>query len=394
MKLSDELKQEISGLKDKIENFQREGKYKDALQLADELNKKYDQLKIEMAKEKATFENFLKGDIYQITPNGEVKKSRPQFRSGVEGEEYAQKFFNAFRRKFQDSTGYLREGAPTQGGYLLPTEFGDQIISKLENENVMRQICTVLQTEANHEVIIQTSPPVAAWTGEGQTINLTTEEFGKITLGAHKLAAAISVTNELLADSVYDLSAHITEEFAKALGMEEEKSFLTGDGVGKPEGLITTLSADSDCYLMTVNTYIDANDLIKLQYSLPRQYRRNACWLTNEVEFAEIRKLKDEYGRFIWEPSLSAGEPPRLLGSPIYASPYIPHQQEGGENSSIVLFYGDFKRAYYIAERGQRTVKALRELNALQDMTSFLMIERIDGKVIDKNAIKGLKIGT
>ena len=392
MKISDEIRKEIGELKNQIETLQKEEKYKDALHLADKLNNKYDQLKIEVAKEKAELENFLKGDIYKITPNGSME-NRLSFRSGVDGEEYKKQFFNAFRRKFQDSTTYLREGVPAQGGYLVPTEFGDQIVSKLENENIMRQICTVVQTEANHEVVIQTVPPSAAWTAEGQNINLTTEEFDKITLGAHKLAAAVSVTNELLADSIYDLSAHITEEFAKALAAEEEKAFFVGDGQGQPTGIITTLSADSDCYLMTTDSYIRADDLIRLQYSLPRQYRRNACWLTNDVEFAEIRRIKTDDGHFIWEPSLSSEEPPRLLGSPIYSSPYIPYQRQGGENSSIVLLYGDFKRGYYIAERGQRTVKALRELNALQDMTSFLMIERIDGKVIDKNAVKGLKIG-
>lgn len=383
MKVSDEIKKEISTLKNQIEDLQKEEKYKDALKLAEEMDKKLDQLKIELAKEKATFENFLKGPKMQVGGTPTDTKNY-----GVEGEEYKQQFLNSFRRKFQNDTSYLRESSNPHGGYLLPTEFGAEIVSKLANENVMRQICNVFTTSNNHQVAVVSSPPSASWVSEGQMIDLTIEEFSQITLGAHKLAAAISVSNEMLADSFYNLEEHITTEFAKALGAEEEKAFIVGDGNGQPLGVLTSVAADSDCYLTTPETYLDARYLINLQYSLERQYRRNACWLTNDTEMAQIRQLKDEYGHFLWQPALTEGEPARLLGSPIYSSPYVP-----SDGNKPLILYGDFSR-YYIAERGQRAIKALREIHALQDLTTFLMIERVDGKLIDKNAIKGLKITT
>lgn len=386
MKKSDEIKKAIDAKRTEIDNLQKEGKFKDALKQVDELNNLMDSLKIEVAKEEADFRDFLKS----ASPLEDTIS--PKYQGGVIGDEYRKEFFNQIRTNFRTAQNYLREASPTKGGYLVPSEFHNEIVSKLENENVMRQIATVVTTNNDHQVAITTSSPTASWISEGQTINLTTEEFNRVTLEAHKLATAVNVTNELLADSFYNIEQHLLTEFSKAIGAKEEEAFLIGNGTTEPEGIVTTLSADSDSYLMTLDGFISADDLIKLQYSLPRQYRKNAVWLTNDTEYREIRRLKDEEGRFIWQPSLIEEEPPKLLGSPIYSSPYISQPEQGGVNSSIVLFYGDFKRFYYIAQRGELVFKPLREINALSDITSFLMIERVDGRIIDRAAVRGLKL--
>lgn len=371
MTKTDELRKAMAAKKTEIENLRDSGNLKDAAQLAEELKTLNQQFQVEKALEDSKFENFL--------------KHKELVGGGIANESH-RKFSNALRNNFRNSDSYLRESVSIKGGYLVPTELDAEILSKLENENVMRQICRVIQTEANHQVAVVSSPPSASWVSEGQAIDLTDEDFAQYTLKAHKLAAAINITNELLADSFYDITTHVIGEFAKALGAAEEQAFIVGDGNGQPTGILTTIAADTDCYIETVDSFITTEDLINLQYSVERQYRRNACWLTSDSTLATIRKLQTTEGHFLWEPSLTAEEPPRLLGAPVYSSPYVP-----SEGDKPVILYGDFSK-YFIADRGTTTVKILSELNALSDITTILAIRRVDGLLVDKAAVRGLKI--
>ena len=110
--------------------------------------------------------------------------------------------------------------------------------------------------------------------------------------------------------------------------------------------------------------------------------------MINDESLAQIRKLQDSTKNFLWQPSLQESEPPRLLGDPVYSSPFMPTPQSG----NIAILYGDFKNYFVIGERGSRVVKPLRELYAMSDLTAFLMIERVDAVLTDTNAVKGLYV--
>ena len=278
---------------------------------------------------------------------------------GIAGNEYRKAFLNQVRTGFKTAQNYLQiADPPSQGGYLVPTEFDNAIQSELENENVMRQIGRVIQTQSEHKICLVATKPNAAWVAEGQSINLSTETFAQISLSAFKLAIGLSISNELLQDSYYDLEAHLSNEFGKAIARAEEEAFITGTGQGQPTGILYTIAADSSRYINTTATgTISADDLITLQYSLPRPYRKNACWLMSDETVAKIRKLKDSTQNFIWQPSLTDSEPPKLLGAPVYTSPYMP----AASSSNIPVLFGDFSY-FVIGERGQKIFKPLREL--------------------------------
>ena len=381
-----ELRKEISAKKTVIENLQRAGKTTEALKEADEINHLVDSLQIEEAKEKADFENFLKNpkvpagitlDSVGITP-------AQKYQGGVIGDEYHENFFNSLRKSFEIKNEYLRESVQTKGGYLVPAQFGNEILSKLTDENILRQITTVVQTDSNTELKIVATPPTASWISEGSQIPFTDETFSQITLNAFKLGASIRVSNELLADSFYDLQGHIATEFSKALAAEEERTFIEGNGVTEPQGILTALDGTDNIS----PPGLSADALIHFSYRLERPYRRNASWLMNDSTFAQILSLKDGDGRFLVQNAIIDGEPPKLLGKPVFLSPYVPTVTIESKVYAQIIF-GDFSK-YDIAERGTRIVKALRELYAMSDLTAFLMIERIDGKVIDTNAFKVL----
>lgn len=392
MRRIDELKQQITAKRAEVENLYQAKQISEAATAADELNALLDEQKIAQAKKNADIASINPRDYTIIDgASGHVISygGRKAYHVGVDGYEYQQNFLNAVRHKFKDSsTGDLYEGTPAMGGYLVPSEFAREILSRLEDENILRKIGTTIQTSSEHKIPVVATPPTASWFAERQLITPTDETFDQLTLGAYKLAATISVSNELLADSYYDLGAHLTTEFSKAMARAEEDAFLTGDGNGKPAGILPAITTDSTCYVtgaFTSDTYVD--DLVKLQYSVARPYRRNASWLISEELIQTLRKATDTTGRFLWQDSLADGEPPRLLGNAVYTSPFMPTATAG----KVPILYGDFSY-YQIAERGTRTMKALREVRAMEDMTVFMMIERVDGLLVDKTAVKGMKL--
>ena len=305
---------------------------------------------------------------------------------GVSGAEYRKNFFDALRTGFKKAVD-LAESPLQQGGYLLPQEMHDELITALTQENVLRQISRVVQTANDRRLVIQATPPTAQFVSEGQQITLSSETFDQKILGAFKIAAGVSVTNELLVDSFYNIEEHLRIEFSKAIGAVEESAFLNGAGVNEPLGILPQMQADTSTTITTTGASIAADDIISLAHKLKRPYRKNACWLMNDSTLAAVRKLKDNNQAFMWQVGLAAGEPPTLLGYPVYTSEYLPEISSG----NIAVLFGDFQK-FIIGQRGELIFRPLHELKALSDESAFLLIERIDGVVSDAQAICGLKI--
>ena len=111
------------------------------------------------------------------------------------------------------------------------------------------------------------------------------------------------------------------------------------------------------------------------------------AFLVNDQTLASIRKLKDNNGAYLWQPSYQMGEPDRLLGYPVHTSAYMPAAAAG----KIALAFGDY--AYYnIGDRGTRSLQELKELFAGNGMVAYLMKERVDGKLVLAEAVQLLKI--
>lgn len=122
-------------------------------------------------------------------------------------------------------------------------------------------------------------------------------------------------------------------------------------------------------------------------YALKSPYRRNAKFLMNDATVSMIRKLKDKNDAYLWQPSLQAGEPDRLLGYELYTSPYVPVAAAG----ALTIAFGDFKN-YWIGDRAGRTVQRLNELYATNGQIGYVATERVDGKVILPEGIQLLKM--
>lgn len=309
-----------------------------------------------------------------------------KIRTGRASDEYKKDFLNVLRGKPQ-IYNVMQESIDADGGFLVPEEFENQIVTALEENNVIRSIAKTITTAAERKIPIAATHSVAQWTPENGAYAESNPTFGQKTIDAFKLTDLVKVSTELLQDSMFNLESYISSEFARAFGIAEEQAFCTGTGVGQPTGIFTENGGEVGITLSSASN-ITCDNIIELVHSLKSPYRRNAVFLMNDSTVSMLRKLKDTNGAYLWQPSLQAGQPDRLLGYPLYTSPYVPTVKA----AAMPIAFGDFSN-YWIADRMGRSIQRLNELYAGNGQVGFIATERVDAKVILSEGIKLLQMG-
>lgn len=312
--------------------------------------------------------------------NKPYKGEQSEKKSGRATDEYKDAMISAMRSNFRNISNVLQEGVDADGGYLVPEEYDSRLIDVLEEENIMRSLATTITTSGQHKINIAATKPAAAWIEEGGALSFGDATFDQIYLDAYKLHVAIKVTEELLYDNAFNLENYIITQFGKALGNAEEDAFLNGDGKGKPIGIFDSKGGGN--VLGTLTAAIKSDDMLDLVYGLKRPYRKSSSFIMNDSTLALLRKLKDNNGAYIWQPSYKEGEPDRVLGYAVNTSPYAP---------TNAIAFGDYSY-YNIGDRGSRSFAELRELFAGNGMVGFVAKERVDGKLILPEAVQILKL--
>lgn len=300
---------------------------------------------------------------------------------------------NAFWRMVRNRGGHLlvqnalQIGEDSEGGYLCPDEYERTLVKALEEENRLRSLCTIIRTESgDRKIPIVASHGTASWVDEEGVIPESDDVFGQISLGAHKLATMIKVSDELLQDSVFDIESYIAAEFARRIGAAEEDAFINGDGSGKPYGLLHATNG-AGVGITTAGAAFTSDEILDLIHSVKAGYRKNAKFLLNDSSIKALRKLKDGNGQYMWQPGLKEGQPDRLLSHELITSAYMP---EIGAGAKPILF-GDFK-SYWIADRQGRTFQRLNELYAATGQVGFRATQRVDGRLVQTEGLKCLQI--
>ena len=346
----------------------------------------------DLGKEIARLERQEALDRELAMPTSKPITDRPDAADGRTGratDEYRASFWDIMRSKapMPQVVDALRIGADTEGGYLVPDEYEHTLVQALQEENIFRSLAHIIRTASGERKIpVVSSKGTASWIEEGGAFPESDDAFGQVTIGAYKLGTTIKVSEELLNDSVFDLESYIAREFARRIGAKEEEAFFSGDGAGKPLGVLADKGGAEVGVTAASATAITADELLDLYYSLFSPYRKKAVWVVNDSTIKAIRKLKDNNGQYLWQPGLIANAPDTILGRPVRTSAFMPSIAAGAKS----ILFGDFNY-YWIADRQGRTFKRLNELYATTGQVGFLASQRVDGKLILPEALKVLK---
>jgi len=298
-------------------------------------------------------------------------EDEPVSKTGRGGNGYAKNFWNAMRSKSvsHEVLNALQVGTDSEGGYLVPDEYERTLIEALEDQNIFRQLAHVIHTSSgDRKIPVVASKGTASWIDEEAQYPESDDAFGQVSIGAYKLATMIKISEELLNDSVFDMPAYIAKEFARRIGAAEEEAFFTGNGTGKPLGILAATGGAETGVTAAAVDKITMDEVIDLFYSLRAPYRRNAVFIMNDATVKALRKLKDGQGQYLWQPSITAGTPDTILNRPVYTSGFMPTLATGNKT----ILFGDLGY-YWVADREGRSFKRLNELYAPTGQVGFLV---------------------
>lgn len=300
--------------------------------------------------------------------------------------EYKEAFLNLLR-KGKNNIGpqfanALQVGTAAEGGNLVPTELEARLVEILIDWNDFRPLVTTITTGSDRDIPTEATTGAAAWTAEEAAYNESDGSYGLVTLSSHKLTRIIKVSEELVQDSIFDLMEHLAVQFGKAFALAEETAFVAGTNSGQPNGFNTAAATGKTAASATAVT---GDELIDLQHSVSRPYRRQGRWVMSDTTLSAIRKLKDGQSQYLWQPGLALGANDMLLGNPVVASPAMPEMTTGLD----AITFGDLS-GYWIADRVGRQVQVLNELYAANGQVGYRMYERLDGDLVDTAALRNL----
>jgi HK97 family phage major capsid protein len=283
----------------------------------------------------------------------------------------------------------LHSGSDTQGGYLVPLEYVQEIIANIVEFSPLRQICTARSTTRQGvQVPKKTGTASASWVEDlGTRTETTNPSFGMFELKSHEMYAMTKVAKTELEDAVFDLEAFLRADFAEQFGVLEGAGFVSGSGVGRPEGVLTNSSITS------VNSghasEIKADGLIALYYELKEAYLSDAYFVLSRSTLKTIRQLKDSAGNYLWAAGIKTdARPATILDKPYLTCIDMP---DIGANTYPVAF-GSFRRGYMILDRVNMEFQVDPITSKATGMVEFSARKRVGGAVILPEAIKKLKI--
>lgn len=308
----------------------------------------------------------------------------------------------------KDFTSYIMKGVESpllsekalsvandaDGGYLVTPAMSNRIITKLFETSPMRQIANVETISTSSlEYVVDNDEAGGGWTSEQGTVSeTTTPTVGKKSIAVEEQYALPKATQKFLDDAAVDVEAWLAGKIADKLSRQENTAFITGNGVGKPRGILTYDAGTDWGQIEQISSNsssaatLESEDFINLLYGLKAPYSVNASFVMNRSTVKSARTLRDSNGNYLWGAGLQAGEPDTLLGKPVYEFTDMPAI---GTNSLSVAC-GDFNKAYSIVDR--TGIRVLRDPYTSKPYVSFYTTKRVGGAVANFEAIKLLKM--
>lgn len=328
----------------------------------------------------------------------EAKAARPNIsraESKDEAKELEAKAFNSFLRNGAASLDdaekkTLNWGTPASGGYVTAPEYSTTIVDKITEMSPMRRVSSVMSVGSSKVYIPVGLTNVAPiWVSENGTRTTTEPTFDQVELDVYEQSVVVPVSTQLLEDSFIDLAGYIANQAAVQFAKAEATAFMTGDGNGKPTGLLKTpgdfeqVIADQDG-----SDIIEA--VISAFYKLPGQYAANSSWFMTRQTQGIIRAAADTTTKgTLWSDSLANGTPATLLGRPVFDAPDMDEVASGdspaGNTYPIALFDG--RAAYQIADRISTAVLRDDLTGAGTGVTNFRLRRRVGGVPLLSEAV-------
>lgn len=280
-------------------------------------------------------------------------------------------------------------------GILAPLEMYQEILKQVTEFSSIRQYCRVVTTDYRSiQIPKKIGSGTARWVGEiGQRTDTGNPSYGVEEIPTNEMSAVYHITQQMLEDTKYPIVNEMTSDMAEQMRLLEDRAFLLGDGVGKPEGILANPDVLANSHLSGTDTAFDSDDLLDVMYALKPPYARNGYWMMHRMTSLYIRKMKVIVnGEYAWQPGMQAGQPDLLFGRPVIENPDMVAPVNGAfSQNDIPILFGDFRRGYLIVDRVGMDITRDELTQAENGQVKFVGRKRVGGQVIMPEAFSILE---
>ncbi|MGE0878651.1 MAG: phage major capsid protein [Acidimicrobiia bacterium] len=300
-------------------------------------------------------------------------------------------------------TRAMSVGTDANGGYLsLPLALDPAI--RLSNNGELNPLAVVATTEllagTDTYRLPYTAGVTASWDGEAGTVSDDTPTFAVEDITAYKWQAFIPYSIEVEGDT-----ANFSEKMAMLLveGADrlEAQSFMTGSGSNQPSGLITNLDANTNVeVVVTTDGAFGVVDVFKVHKALPARWRTESAkcsWFGHigTIDYLRQQVMAQNSANSVWA-DMANGEPPRLLGHPVYEVTTGLADFDGTTGAANLMVIGGMRDAYTIVRRVGTQVELIPHLfdvtnNRPTGQRGFYAWGRTGGSAVVENAARLLQ---
>lgn len=291
----------------------------------------------------------------------------------------------------------INEGTSSQGGYLVPTLYSNDLVTITYLNSVLRDAGarTIKVTGTNSfRVPTLTNSTAAVLTAEAAGFDEQEPTFAEIAFVPYKYTALAKASREAVDDSRIDVAGIVNDDANYRFVLAENIAFTTGTGSSQPQGIVIGATNGTTCASVSA---ITADEVIGHFHTVGYQYRNSPTfgWMMNDATVAYVRKMKDTANNYLWlNPSGAVGGgftgpmQPTLLGKPVFTNNSMASALTTGQK---LILAGDF-RYFWIADFAQTEVQQLRELYAANGQIGYVFNKRIDAHVVLAAALQYLKL--
>lgn len=233
----------------------------------------------------------------------------------------------------------MNEGTPSEGGYLVPDEYADVILGFARNVSYALQKSTIFPMGSDIlRVPAEDGAVSVEITAEAVAATESEPTVAEKVLTAKRIDAYSILSNELLADSRFDIVSWLTELFAEKIGEKIDYECIQGTtlgtGIETASGINEVVMAYGDggvedisnAYISAVINELTGNKLPGAEWVVPKAFTHYA------------RLLSDDNGNPLWG-SMRLSDPAGVYGYPLHVVDQFPADAV----SSIVAVFGNWK---------------------------------------------------
>lgn len=280
-----------------------------------------------------------------------------------------------------------RDVLTSSTGSPVPTSFFGEVIAKARLVGPMLATSTVLTTAGGENLQI---PRVNTYSGatiasEAAAIGESDPAFSAfVTLGAFKFSYLVQVSRELIEDSGVDILGFLADQVGQGVGFPTNNALTVGTGTTGPLGIVTASTLGVTGGTGVVGAFT-ADDLIDLAFSTDGAARMlpGAAFMMNGASIGKVRKLKDDAGAFVFQPSLAVGTPDTLIGFPLVENPAMADTATAAKS----VLFGHLP-SYYVRQVGGIRVDTSQDFAFSTDLVTIRTILRVDGNLPQTSHVK------